>query len=81
MAQPTEKELKATVQKAVDFLTAHKGESFTLDEIADGIGVEMKSPGAITRLLQSAKIPNGRIIAEKEKILEVKRKVSIYIIK
>lgn len=81
--QPTEKKLNATAQKVVDFLTTHKGEAFTLEEIADGIGVEMKSSGAITRLLQSAKNPDGKIIhgAEKEKIVKVKRKVSTYMIK
>lgn len=81
--QPTGKKLNATAQKVVDFLTAHKGEAFTLEEIAGGIGVEMKSSGAITRLLQSAKNPDGKIIhgAEKEKIVKVKRKVSTYMIK
>jgi len=77
------KKLNATAQKVVDFLTAHKGEAFTLEEIADGIKVEMKSSGAITRLLKSAKNPDGRIEhgEEKEKIVKVKRKVQTYMIK
>lgn len=80
--KPIEKKLNATAQKVVDFLNAHKGEAFTLEEIADGIGVEMKSSGAITRLLKSEKNPNGLIIhgVEKEKIVKVKRKVQTYLI-
>lgn len=81
--KPTEKKLNVTAQKVVDFLNTHKGEAFTLEEIADGIGVEMKSSGAITRLLRSEKNPDGKIIhgAEKEKIVKVKRKVATYMIK
>ena len=81
--KPTEKKLNGTAQKVVDFLNAHKGEAFTLEEVASEIGVEMKSSGAITRLLKSEKNPNGLIIhgAEKEKIVQVKRKVSTYMIK
>jgi len=76
------KKLNSTAQKVVDFLTANKGTAYTLDEIADGIGVEMKSSGAITRLLKSEKNPDGIIThgAEKEKIVKVKRKVSTYMI-
>ena len=79
----TEKKLNATAQKVVDFLTTNKGMAFTLEEIAGGIGVEMKSSGAITRLLKSEKNPDGMIIHgdEKEKVVQVKRKVSTYMIK
>ena len=81
--RPVEKKLNGTAQKVVDFLTANKGTAYTLDEIADKIGVEMKSSGAITRLLNSPKNPNGLIIhgAEKEKIVQAKRKVQTYMIK
>ena len=81
--KPTEKKLNATAQKVVDFLNVHKGEAFTLEEIAKGIGVEMKSSGAITRLLNSAKNPDGIIVhgEEKERVVQVKRKVSTYMIK
>lgn len=78
-----EKKLNATAKKVVDFLTAHKGTAFTLEEIADGIGIEMKSSGSITRLLKSDKNPDGMIEhgEEKEKIVKVKRKVQTYMIK
>ena len=81
--RPVEKKLNGTAQKVVDFLTANKGTAYTLEEIANKIGVEMKSSGAITRLLKSEKNPDGLIIhgAEKEKIVQVKRKVKTYMIK
>jgi len=81
--RPVEKKLNGTAQKVVDFLTTNKGTAYTLEEIADKIGVEMKSSGAITRLLKSEKNPDGLIIhgAEKEKIVQVKRKVKTYMIK
>jgi len=74
------KTLNSTAQKVVDFLTANKGKAFTLAEISETIGVEMKSSGAITRLLKSEKNPNGAIVHgdEVEKEVTVKRKVKTY---
>ena len=74
------KQLNPTAQKVVDYLTAHKGEAYTLAELAEAIGVELKSSGAITRLLKSEKNPDGVIVhgAEVEKEVKVKRKVKTY---
>mgnify|MGYP002412779503 CR=1 FL=1 len=79
-AEKTTKPLNHTAQKVVDYLTAHKGEAYTLAEIAKAVGVELKSSGAITRLLKSEKNPNGLIVhgAEVEKEVKVKRKVKTY---
>lgn len=74
------KTLNPTAQKVVDYLTTHRGEAYTLAELAEAIGVELKSSGAITRLLKSEKNPNGVIVhgAEVEKEVKVKRKVKTY---
>lgn len=74
------KQLNPIAQKIVDYLTVHKGEAYTLAELAEAIGVELKSSGAITRLLKSKKNPNGVIVhgAEVEKEVKVKRKVKTY---
>lgn len=39
----TQKPLNEKQQKVVDFLTAHRGEKFTLAEISKEIGLELKS--------------------------------------
>lgn len=75
-----EKKLNPTATKVIDFLTAHKGEEFTLEEISTAINVPRKSSGAITALRQSDKNPSGLIVhgQDKVKIVTAKRKVHTY---
>jgi hypothetical protein len=81
MTTKTKNTMNATATKVIKFLETNKGKRFTLNEIADGIGVEMKSSGSISRLIKSEKNPDGKIISHsKEKTIEVdgNRAVSTY---
>lgn len=65
-------------KKVIDFLTAHKGEKFTLAEIASGINEEIKT-GTTNTLVKQKKITCHK--NEKEIICPCcghKKKVSTY---
>ena len=68
-------------KKVIDFLTAHRGEQFTLAEISEAVGEELKSGTTNTLLTREI------VISHKDaRILECpccghKRKVSTYEIK
>ena len=68
-------------KKVIDFLTAHKGETFTLAEISEAVGEELKSGTTNTLLTREI------VISHKDaRIIECpccghKRKVSTYEIK
>lgn len=74
------KKLNPTAEKIVNYLKAHKGESFTFAEISEAVGINPKSTGSITRLIKSEKNPNGIILhgGEREVEVTVKKKVSTY---
>ena len=68
-------------KKVIDFLTAHRGETFTLAEISEAVGEELKSGTTNTLLTREI------VISHKDaRIIECpccghKRKVSTYEIK
>lgn len=76
----TNKEMNATAKKIVDFLTTNKGKEYTFADICKALDLNVKSTGAITKLLKSDKNPNGIIShgVEVEREVIAKKKFQTY---